>query len=206
MADFSALRSYLDNCATRGVGSKDNERVPVPPMRDGVGWHEFCLGFDEAQGNIGGYFEDATSKDDEGSSNIEYGQKSPTSEKNTSINNTPGWKLNLPERGNIPSVALLLQMDQVMTRRVLAHQIRWIEEDWNMTNARGSWIYALLARLSKPLHREDAAMLRRLLKKLCRLRNAVEQDIVSVVNVLIVIVGRYFEQAPYDELFKTKNS
>ena len=64
MADFSALRSYLDSYAIRGVGSKKSERVPVPPMRDGVGWHEFCLGFDEAQGNVGGYFEDKSKDDD----------------------------------------------------------------------------------------------------------------------------------------------
>lgn len=40
-----------------------------------------------------------------------------------------------------------------------------------MTTQRGKWIYSLLARLEKPLHRDEASSLTSLLRELCRIRS-----------------------------------
>ena len=188
LADFSTLRSYLENCSMGGVGSKNSERIPVPPMKDVAAWHEFCLGRDEAMGNVGGYFDDSENDVDEDDNNSEE---------------IPQWKLNLPKDGMKPSVRILLQMDQVMARRVLEHQLCWVESGWPLSKQRGRWIYGLLARLDKPLHREDAATLRKFVKILCKKRNVGgNKQYIPVINVLLAIIGRYFEQASYCDLFE----
>ena len=81
-------------------------------------------------------------------------------------------------------------------------------------------MYALLARLEKPLHRDEASLLRGLLRELCYLRSKVDVSVdfscgdggggagdlrnpatfaspkeLTILNVLIVIVGIYFEQS-----------
>ena len=63
---------------------------------------------------------------------------------------------------------LLCQMDQVMVRRVLSHYTHFVHVGEVCINKQLSkWIYALLARLEKPIHRDDAAVLFSLLKDLC---------------------------------------
>jgi hypothetical protein len=98
-----------------------------------------------------------------------------------------------------PTVPLLLQMDQVMTRRILSHMVSLlVEDEYDLTPQRTLWIYALLARLEKPLHRNEEAMLRNLLRHCCRVRSEAdppsEKDNLSSVNTIIAIVSTYFEQ------------
>ena len=61
-----------------------------------------------------------------------------------------------------------------------------------------AWIYDLLARLEKPIHRDDAAMLFGLLKALTRSRSKQiqpdEKKNLAKLNVLILLIGVYFEQ------------
>ena len=194
ISDFSSLRSYLENCYLGGVGSKHSERIPLPPMKDLASWHVFCLGEDESVGNVGGYFDDNCGGDsdlDDDESDIKGEEELPL------------WRINLPMEGYLPSTKLILQMDQVMIRKIISHHLYWIENGWPISKQRGVWIYALLARLDKPLHREDAAMLRNLLKSLCKRRN-IESNMqfLGPINVLLAVIGRYFEQASFHELFQ----
>jgi len=194
IADFSALRLYMHNCAIGGVGVKNldvSKRIPVPPMKDGAGWHEFILGKDEAEGNVGGYFDDDESSKSENDSDA-------------NLADIPEWRMNIPKDGHLPTVSLLLQMEQIMARRVLGHHADWLEQGFPVTKARCVWIYALLARLDKPIHRDDAAVLRRILKELCKARNIDKQRKVDTeaINVVIAIIGRYFEQSSFDEIFR----
>ena len=224
--DFSKLRLYLDACVEGKIGGKkqpgngvgSSSRMPVPPMRAREDWHVFCLGRDEAQGY---YQDDDHEEDDEEDSNM-------VDDKSSGRKVEP-WRDTIPPAGHPPSTALLCQMDQVMVRRVLAHHVSYVcdgvdgggEEvgtcnhtTYAMTTNRARWLYGLLARLAKPLHRDDAAILRRLLRECCirraRIRVAVDkttargggsQTIVSLLNTLIAIVGIYFEQGTTDELF-----
>ena len=272
LADFSSLRHYLDQCWAAGVGQDKAKRIPVPSLKDVGGWHEFCLGIHEAEGNVDGYFDADTFTDadadadadgceeqeglqgnDDGEvemdglaeltqPNAEHIVQQTAEGENTTTttnkcktnNNVPEWRNYMMQSNNIfssaslssssssldpqcrmmkPFVSLLLQMDQVMTRRVLSHLTSWVvEEDYPITYNRASWIYALLARLEKPLHRDDGAMLRKFLRKCCEMRaeqpeppkSSIDsslsmsgnENMLSMLNVLIALVGIYFEQGP----------
>ncbi len=183
LTNFSELRSYLDRCHEQGVGGKGTKRMPVPSLRDRSGWHVFCVGLDEARGNTGCYFDE-----DEQSDN----------EKNE--DECPELRNNLPQEGYIPSVQLLLQMDQVMVRRVLSHLVHYVQDGWSAgSKQRSAWLYALLARLDRPIHRDDAATLYGLLKDMTLTRANLKvsqdnQEELARLNTLIAIIGLYFEQ------------
>jgi len=212
LAAFERLRDYLDLCSQNGVGGKQANRVPVPPMKDRPAWHIFCVGPDDARGNEGSYFDDDADHDGIGNGNEKE-------EDNQEVEEEPAWKKNLPSQGRNPDVSLLLQLDQVMVRRVLEHLSHYIGSGWSPYNAqRSAWVYALLARLDRPIHRDDASVLFGLLKELCRVRaemnlddgagdddgdgsndnnkgaDPIVQTHLARLNVLIAVVGIYFEQ------------
>ena len=188
LSSFERLRGYLDRAKAKGFGGKQSDRRPLPTMKDRSSWHIFCLGVDEARGNSGAYFADDY---DEGTNSND-------------VEEVPPWRVNLPAKGYEPSASLLLQMDQVMVRRVLAHLCFYVNLGWAITSGTGrlgEWIYALLARLEKPIHRDDAAVLFGLLKNLTLARSKIdpneidqERSNLAKLNVLIVVVGIYFEQ------------
>jgi len=183
LSNFSELRSYLDRCHKEGVGGKGTERALVPPLRERSEWHVFCVGGDEARGNAGSYFDEGEDSDND------HNQDEPAP-----------WRLDMPSEGYSPSVRLLSQMDQVMVRRVLSHLAYYVQEGWSpRLQQRSAWLYALLARLDRPIHRDDAATLYGLLKDLTASRaNLVvsqsNQEELARLNTLIAIVGLYFEQ------------
>lgn len=197
LSNFSILRQELDRYNNRGIGGKDKNRLPLPAMNDRAGWHIFCVGVDEARGNAGAYFDDDDDDDEEeGDDQAAQGSCKLAVEEDP---NLPLWKATLPCMGYAPTTSLLLQMDQVLIRRVLGHLVHYIRDGWSPANAQtAAWLYALLARLERPLHREDAATLFGLLKCLTKVRSNLDatddKDKISKVNVLITIVGVYFEQ------------
>ena len=100
-------------------------------------------------------------------------------------------------QGTLPSVRLLLQFDFVMTQRLVAMHVRWLDS-CALSHNRALWLYALLARLHKPLHRDTCAVLRQLVKRLLALRDSCEEP--AALNALLVLAGRYFDQASADEI------
>lgn len=106
--------------------------------------------------------------------------------------------------GTPPHLRLLLQFDQVLTRRLLEHHAEWLEDETALSRARGVWIYALLARLDKPVHAGVAATIRQLLRRCWQLRSELDVADASAVaatslelkalNVLICITGDFFGQ------------
>ena len=154
LADFSQLRLYLE----RSKFANDNspsERQPVPPMKDFMAWYTFC---------IGRHHNFPRGENEKSSTTIQSNQDTPA----------PAWETNLPSNGDghSPCVRLLLQMDQVMVRRVLQHLTSYVDRvsGDNRKNGCYSWIYALLARLERPIHRDDAVTMFTLLKRLTLLR------------------------------------
>lgn len=197
--NFDRLRGYLERSEARGFGGKLTIRKPLPAMKDRPSWHIFCVGADDASGNFGAYF-----ANDYDNNNIVENTEEKNINGDKKIVELPSWMTNLPTDGYEPSVSLLLQMDQVMIRRVLSHLTFYINRGWSTTSGTGrraEWVYALLARLEKPLHRDDAAELFGLLKNLTLARSKIDlsrdekdRNVLSKLNVLIVIVGVYFEQ------------
>ena len=114
--------------------------------------------------------------------------------------------------GHPPTTSLLLQLDQVLVRAVFHHHVHYLVE-WKMalTRDRATWLYALLARMEKPLHREECVGVRGVLRECCRRRWELElptgeekgrddddskraREQLALLNTLIAITGVYFEQ------------
>lgn len=118
--------------------------------------------------------------------------------------------------GTPPQLRLLLQFDQVLTRRLLEYHTTWVEGLECVSRARAVWIYALLARLDKPVHATVAATIRQLLRRCWQLRSELggpksgsegadaaagsaeddedEELRLKSLNVLITIAGDFFGQ------------
>jgi gem associated protein 2 len=218
-SSFSDLRSYLEQWP-RGGANPPSLRQPLPPMKDTVAWCTFCLG----PGH--GYYIETND-------NVKV---APSPSSQTPIVVVSAWETDIPTLGHAPTVRLLLQMDQVMVRRILEHLTLYIVTTRVRSrpgDAAASsqhhyrpqvfpWIYALLARLAKPIHRDDAVTLYRLLKRLTFLRSQIptpnstrldsapeststDRTFLATLNVLIVIVGIYFEQGGnYSNLMEVK--
>lgn len=104
------------------------------------------------------------------------------------------------DRGVQPTLPLLLQLDQVLTQRILLFLIDFVEEH-GLRSTVSEWIYALLTRVEKPLHRDIVAALRQLFRKCCKLRaeliednNETFSETLASLNLLIAITGNYFGQ------------
>ena len=192
LASFSRLRDYLEQCRGQGVGGREG-RVPVPPMKDRSGWYVFCVGPDNAAAASSGDAVGGGDGDDR---------------------EAPAWRQNVPVSGYAPTVSLLLQLDQVMVRRVLGHLTHYCcrgdDSGRTIIQQLAPWLYALLARLEQPIHRDDAVTLYSLLKALGSARastTAAEeyQREIAALNVLIAVVGIYFEQGGgYADLMEVK--
>ena len=196
VSNFSSLRTYLEGRSAalrerekKGGGSDDaRRRVAVPRMKDRAGWHRFCLGRDEADGNPGGRFEVDSDGDDESDDiGADGGGK----------DGDPRWTA--PPGGHPPTTSLLLQLDQVLTRRLFHHHVHWIVESGReLTPSRAGWVYALLARMERPWHRDECAAVRSLVRECCRRRAGAdpggEPGAVARLNVLIAAGGVYGEQ------------
>ena len=198
--NFESLRGYLERCKAQGVGGKQTNRIPLPTMKDRASWHIFCVGIDEASGNTEGYY--GEEYDREGDNEQKQDKKIEQYSLLEEEEQQPPWRINLPTDGYEPKVRLLLQMDQVMIRRVLSHLTHYVHLGWSIrTGRRAEWIYALLARLEKPVHRDDAAVLFSLLKDLTLARSKIDlnrkdanRKDLAKLNALIVLIGVYFEQ------------
>jgi survival of motor neuron protein-interacting protein 1 len=215
----------LETIQNQQNNGRIERKQPVPPMKDRPGWHIFCVGQKEARGNLGGYFaEDEDSEEekeeeleDSNDGQMEESENLYVEENEQSTHNAEekengtaepnkqstesDWQKELPEDGMFPSVSLVLQLDQVMLRRVISHLSYYVQEGWYPCSPqRTRWLYSLLARMEKPIHRNDAAVLYSLLKALTRARATLpklietDREGLARLNTLIAIVGVYFEQ------------
>jgi len=195
LANFSLLRGHLEECHQHGVGGKKTERTLVPFMKDRAGWHIFCVGLDEARGNEGSYFDDSDDEMKEEGDARKTDEMKGESDVEKTVEIT--WHDEVPQNGHSPTVELLLQLDQVMIRQVLSHLSHYAEDGWSISSQRTAWLYALLGRLERPIHRDDAATMYGLLKALTKVRSNTKPDgneALARINVLICIIGLYFEQ------------
>ncbi|KAL7569164.1 hypothetical protein ACA910_016990 [Epithemia clementina (nom. ined.)] len=206
---FSRLRLYLEQVKEANGGGAFEKKIALPPMKDRAAWHLFCVGKLDAEGNAGDYYDD--DEDDMPDTSDNAAQESQVA----------AWEEGLlgQEAGHYwPTASLLLQMDQVMVRRVLSHLTYFVCEGWSLTAARSAWLYALATRLDRPVHRDDAVVIYKLVKRLTTLRaewvppprhdtNAAAATtttksldmqnhihLLGRLNTLILIFAVYFEQ------------
>jgi len=101
-----------------------------------------------------------------------------------------------------------LQLDSPMTQAVLRHHVKWAKI--SMQNDQALWLYALLARLELPLHRDLDCLLRTFVLDLLRHRisaSSLDDDEEFIrLQLLLLLAGKYFGQATPAELDGTERS
>ena len=227
-ADFAALRAHLETLHQLLGRRSRSFPYTLPTLKDRAAWHVFCVGAAEAEGNVGSYFGDDDHDEEE-----EEQQEEDENTVQSSKANDPtiqaeqqlapnDWRLHLPPNGYPPETRLLLQMDQVMVRRILSHLAYYSKAGWQMTVNRAAWCYALLACLETPLHREQAVVLYEWCKALTAQRAQLEpsngagssDDIdkskmspCASINTILTIIVIYFEQGGgFDAVMQVKKS
>ena len=100
----------------------------------------------------------------------------------------------------MPELSDSFGLDQVAITRRILKLAKKIEQDQLLDISDASGLYALSARLERPLHGDMAAVYRGILRRCCEWRSGVEDrydPLLPHLNILIVIAGAYFGQ---DEL------
>ncbi|XP_032087032.1 gem-associated protein 2 isoform X4 [Thamnophis elegans] len=95
-----------------------------------------------------------------------------------------------------PLLSIVSRMNQATVTSVLEYLTNWLVEK-EFTPELGRWLYALLACLEKPLLPEAHSLIRQLARKCSEVRVLEENkndEKVSALNLLICLVGRYFDQ------------
>lgn len=241
ISSFSKLRSYLETQDAiqkqSNIDTQSIRKVAVPKMKDRTGWHVFCLGREEAFGNQGGYFEEIDSENEEESQDESNNYKGDCGDDVVEPDNDSAEKErhiltytpdNVPSDGHKPTSSLLLQIDQVLTRVLFHHHVHFLcEWKFPLTHQRAAWMYALLARMDKPWHRDECCAVRKVLRECCSRRwdltlpqegddrslekNERKWEQLALLNTLIAITGIYYEQGStaggdgMDLLFKTSS-
>lgn len=98
--------------------------------------------------------------------------------------------------GTPPMLPIILSLNQFMVETLLEYNVQWLEET-SFSQQRGQWLYALLAKLEKPLKPEMCSLIRTL-ARLCSTFRAnlasAEDPLLPQLNLFICLVGRYFDQ------------
>jgi len=81
--------------------------------------------------------------------------------------------------------------------KLLMHHIKWVDRSEAITAHQRLWLFALLARLEKPLDSDTSSTLRSLLRhctyERAKLVEASDPELASL-NMLITIIGHFFGQ------------
>lgn len=174
LADFADLRQLLSRWQEIGVPPTEKEGpIPKSVLRTQV----------------------PRMNDEEGWIKFFFGK--PTGSDDDANRTTMKVETDLTQYGTPPHLRLLLQFDQVITRRLLQYHMDWLNAIEYLSRARAVWIYALLARLDKPVHSDTAAILRQILRRCWQMRNELndpKQSSLRSLNILIAITGDFFQQ------------
>ncbi|XP_042309354.1 gem-associated protein 2 isoform X2 [Sceloporus undulatus] len=140
--------------------------IRQPRPDDEEGWKKFCLGEKL-------YLETAVQVPSDDSEGIDYVQ------------------IGFP-----PFLSIVSRMNQATVTAVLEYLTNWLAAK-EFTTELGRWLYALLACLEKPLLPEAHSLIRQLARQCSEVRVLEENkndEKVSALNLIICLVGRYFDQ------------
>nr|XP_033806883.1 gem-associated protein 2 [Geotrypetes seraphini] len=168
VAQFSAVRQSLNKHRSHWRLQSLDSNVTMPNIEDEENWKKFCLG-ERLCCNI--------------ASALASGE-----------NETSG--INYIKIGFPPLLSIVSRMSQAAVTSVLEYLMNWFE-DREFTPELGRWLYALLACLEKPLLPEAHSLIRQLARRCSEVRATVverEDERVSALNLMICLVGRYFDQ------------
>ena len=171
---FSECRQYLHRARAKYHQTVGKRAPSLPPLNDGYGWERLCFG-----------------------NNI---RKDAEQESDQSSDAYP------------PLLGIILSLDQQGLIRVLSRHVKWICGDElatdgevssqrsgrHLSKARASWLYALMAGLEKPLHKDTAALLRQLGRHCANMRatciTSTGDTLLPSVNILLTLITIAFGQ------------
>ncbi|XP_048831204.1 gem-associated protein 2 [Brienomyrus brachyistius] len=167
VSNFSAIRQSINKHRAHWKAQSLDNNVIMPELEDEEGWKKFCLG-----GNI-------------------CCNTSPTA----GGSEHPG--LDYTKIGFPPFLSIVSRLNQATVSAVLEYLINWFEEK-EFVPQLGRWLYALLGCLEKPLLPEAHSLIRQLARRCSQVRASLESkedEKLSALNLMICLVGRYFEQS-----------
>ncbi|KAJ1444993.1 survival motor neuron interacting protein 1-domain-containing protein [Pelagophyceae sp. CCMP2097] len=210
LADFSDVRLRMAVNAAKGVGA--TREMSLPRMKDTSSWHAFCFGKKPAE---------PPPVNDEAEPPDNLASPPPRDDEDFAaedevIRAFDGSAVLITKEGHVPSMRLVLQFDGILTQALLAMHVGWLEAH-PVCPRRAQWLYSLLARLEQPLGCDGLATVRQLVVLLLRNRRtyllekgaqkrSFEQGITDAegtkvaADILLVLAGKYFNQARPDEL------
>lgn len=168
VAHFSAVRQNVNKHRMRWKSQPLDGNVMMPQVEDEEGWKKFCLG-EKLYSNTSLLLSD----EERENPGIDY------------------IKVGFP-----PLLSIVSRMSQATVTSVLEYLISWLETK-DFSPELGRWFYALLACLEKPLLPEAHSLIRQLARHCSEVRSHVEsreEEKLSALNLLICLVGRYFDQ------------
>lgn len=119
------------------------------------------------------------------------------------INDEIAWKNYIyGSEGQVePSFEIFSELGHIAKMRLILYHHRWLEASATISINQYTWIYCLLVNTLEGLSAEDMSIIRALTRSCISLRNRVanssaeiDWDMVSHLNVIITIVGKYFRQ------------
>ncbi|XP_077477126.1 gem-associated protein 2 [Stigmatopora argus] len=165
VSNFSDVRQSITKNRQRWSCHSLDDNVLMPTQEDEEGWKKFCLGQQ--------LFQDLSSSNTGAEEGLDYS------------------KVGFP-----PLLTIVSRLNQSTVLTVLDILISWFEEG-DFIPQLGQWVYALLACLEKPLLPEAHSSIRQLARRCAQLRSNLasqDDDSLPALNLLICLVGRYFEQ------------
>lgn len=96
-----------------------------------------------------------------------------------------------------PTLPILMAIDQVNCNYLLAWHTRWAIESKTLSQQSSQWLYAIMARLQRPLTQGAMGALRALLRHSAGLRarlDSADDPLLPSLNIIIAITGAFFGQ------------
>ena len=169
---------------------KPQRFLPLPPFRDLTSWKRLCFGGGCGEGERGGEEkgegEGAGAGGEAAAAAAGGGKSDHRSDNNGSGKGAKETKARIFSSGIPPLTSLLLQIDQPGIYKLLKLHVSWLQGTAQssvdgaartlpppLSRARAAWLYALLARMDKPLPPAKAATTRDLLRELKKRRSFV---------------------------------
>nr|XP_039263020.1 gem-associated protein 2-like [Styela clava] len=217
LVDFATTREeYIRHLAKlKSISRQTKKRpklpiYPLPPWEDEESWKFLCFGRNlkrkkqetDEDNNENTISQGAHAKESDEDDNLQNaliaGGRTTADILADQINSEEDRTVDLStlEEGFPPMMRILLRMDSNQVEANLEYHTRWMEED-GFSHEQGRWMYALLSCLEKPLFPTVISVLRELSRKCKELRSRLDpQDKTSLngLNLIICIVGRYFDQ------------
>ena len=97
--------------------------------------------------------------------------------------------------GHEPLLSIIAQFTQPLAVQILEYQLIWLDL-CGFSTEQGRWIYSLMLCIDKPTPQDAMSVLRTIARKCLKIRDLhnEQSDLVSQLNLFIVIVSKYFGQ------------